>query len=83
MTKYRITNVESKRGDVNRWHRKVVGKTCVIERLERGAMAWFTVDGLRYEGKPALYRTSTVLEIRGNLVIETENSVYILELLNE
>lgn len=86
MTKYRITSVESKHSDhVNRWHSKVVGKTCSVERLERGAMAWFTVDGLRYPDQSALYRTSPVLEIKyenAKIVIETQNSLYTLEMQN-
>lgn len=86
MTKYRITKVESKRDTMNRWHGKVLRKTCTIDRLELDMTAWFTIDGLRYPGDSILYSTSTVTGIEesgSTLIIETMNSVYTLEKLDE
>lgn len=86
MMKYRITKVESKRDTMNRWHGKVLRKTCTIERLEVDMKAWFVVDGLRQPGDSILYSTSTVTGIEASgstLIIETVNSVYTLEKLDE
>lgn len=89
-TTFRITRVESKRPDrVNRWHDRVTGKVCTVETLDWGGMAYFQIWGVvgyDYADIPMRYRTSPVLKTKeqdGVLTIETENSVYTLEMLNE
>ena len=83
MTKYVIESVESKRpGYVNRWHKKVKGKHCTIERLECCYTAWFMIENLVESEEASRFHTSPVQEIRnetGAIIIETWNSIYKLK----
>lgn len=90
MTKYRIVGVESKRSKVNKWHNLVTGKLCTLESpLECGEMAWLLIEGIAcfdYGDMLTRFHTSLVLrteEKDGILIIDTENSVYTLEMVNE
>ena len=86
MSKYRIVSVRSKRERENKWHRVVTGKLCVIESLEWGEMAWLRIWGISPWEETTRFHTSSVLkttEKDGVLTIDTVNSVYTLEMVNE
>lgn len=86
MSKYIITKVKHKRSTVNPWHERVVGKRCVIESLNwLGSAVLLVEDAVQhsYGDMPMRYTTSPVRKTKeknGVLTIETENSVYTLEL---
>lgn len=78
---YLIVNVES--DTYNKWHKLVKGKRCTIEALELGEMAWFMVEKLSPYYEFTRFHTSIVNAVKvdvdsGEIVIETENSVYTL-----
>lgn len=83
MKEYIIESVESKRPDYwNRWHKRIMGKRCVITCLWLGESAVFRIEGLVPWASSTMFTTSPVEEAtvkEGKLYIYTRNSVYVLE----
>ena len=84
--RYQIVDIENKRPEKpNRYHKRITGKRCGIECLERGAKCWLWIEGyLDYESYTR-FHTSTVMDTGGDpgtLVIETEHSVYTLVMID-
>lgn len=88
---YIIKSVTSKRGDgyVNKYHSKIVGARCTPGSIEVAYRGAFLIDALNQEDTHwrNWYYTSPVEEIHyssdGVLVIETKNSTYVLEKIDE
>ena len=79
---YRIATIESKREKKNRLHAEMCGRNCNVVHLGCGETAVLSVEDLYGDGIPEKVYTTPVLDIRKNigvLVIETMNTVYVLE----
>ena len=83
---YVISGIENKNPEKpNRYHERILGKRCAVERLEYLSRCWLWIEGMREWESWTHFHTSTVGEIRGEpgvLVFETTNSVYRLTRLN-
>jgi hypothetical protein len=83
--RYVISNIENKRPEKpNRYHERVLGKRCGIEYLGPGSMCWLWIEGFRDYESYTRFHTSPVIvggrvgDDPGELIIDTQNSVYTL-----
>ena len=79
---YRIVVIKSKREKKNCLHDEMLGRNCNVIHAGKNEVAVLAVEGLYADGISEKVYTSPVVDIRKNvnvLVIETVNTVYVLE----